>query len=588
VNEPKSYREVWAADFEYISRPGERPIPVCLVAHELVSGRKVRLWRDQFGAVPPYPVDADSLFVSYNAVAELSCHRALGWPMPARVLDLYVEYRRKHNRIPPKQDGKSRPRPEMGLLAALADHGLDSIGAIEKKSMIDLILRGGSRTDDEKTAILDYCETDVEALARLLPAMLPEIDLPRALLRGRFIAAVAAMEHAGVPIDIETLDRLRAGWPGIQDRLIAEVDGEFGVYDGRTFKADRFGAWTAARGIQWPRLDGGRLALDDDTFKDQALIHPLVSPLRELRKTLSGMRLHDLAVGHDKRNRASLFPFGTLTGRNAPSNSKFIFGTANWLRCLIKPPPGYAVAYIDWSQQEFGIAAALSGDRAMQAAYLSGDPYLALAKQVGAVPAGATKETHGAERDLFKTCALAINYDMRPKSLATKIGLPRSEAREILRQIRQTYRRFWEWSDAMNNAATLEGHLSTVFGWRVLLDETSNPRSARNFPMQGHGGEILRLACCLAVDRGIEIAAPIHDAVLICAPINRLEADIATTRGAMAEASRIVLGGFELGTDVSITRWPDRFVDKREAAKGAAGLWARVTRLLNGLGPESR
>jgi DNA polymerase I len=51
------------------------------------------------------------------------------------------------------------------------------------------------------------------------------------------------------------------------------------------------------------------------------------------------------------------------------------------------------VAYIDWSQQEFGIAAALSGDIAMQAAYGSGDPYLDFAKQAGAVPRHATKTT---------------------------------------------------------------------------------------------------------------------------------------------------------------------------------------------------
>ena len=40
-----------------------------------------------------------------------------------------------------------------------------------------------------------------------------------------------------------------------------------------------------------------------------------------------------------------------------------------------------AVAYINWSPQEFGIAAALSGDDRMKAAYLSADPYLSLAQQ---------------------------------------------------------------------------------------------------------------------------------------------------------------------------------------------------------------
>ena len=75
-----------------------------------------------------------------------------------------------------------------------------------------LALRGGPYTDAEKIALIDYCETDVVALAKLLPAMLPRIDLPRALLRGRYMAAVAAMEWQGVPIDAETLHRMLAGW----------------------------------------------------------------------------------------------------------------------------------------------------------------------------------------------------------------------------------------------------------------------------------------------------------------------------------------------------------------------------------------
>ena len=59
------------------------------------------------------------------------------------------------------------------------------------------------------------------------------------------MAASAAMEYAGIPIDVEMLDRLRAGWPGIQDQLIGEIDSDYGVYERRTFKADRFAAWLA-------------------------------------------------------------------------------------------------------------------------------------------------------------------------------------------------------------------------------------------------------------------------------------------------------------------------------------------------------
>jgi hypothetical protein len=75
--------------------------------------------------------------------------------------------------------------------------------------------------------------------------------------------------------------------------------------------------------------------------------------------------------------------------------------------------------------------------------------------------------------------------------------------------------------------------------------------------MQANGAEMLRLACCLATERGIEVCAPVHDAVLICSPLDRLEDDIANMRAAMAEASKIVLAGFELRTDVMRVRYPD-------------------------------
>jgi hypothetical protein len=86
---------------------------------------------------------------------------------------------------------------------------------------------------------------------------------------------------------------------------------------------------------------------------------------------------------------------------------------------------------------------------------------------------------------------------------------------------------------------------------------------------------MLRLACCLATERGIEICAPIHDAVMIEAPLDRLEHDIAGMRAAMAEASRIVLGGFELRTDVSRVLYPHRYHDARGTV-----MWDRVMRLI--------
>ena len=287
------------------------------------------------------------------------------------------------------------------------------------------------------------------------------------------------------------------------------------------------------------------------------------------------MRLLDLAVGGDGRNRTLLSPFRAVTGRNQPSNTKFIFGPSTWLRGLIKPPPGHGVAYIDWSQQEFGIAAALSGDRAMRAAYSSGDPYLEFAKQAGAAPADATKASHKQVREQFKACALGINYGMGEDALAQRIGQPPLRARELLRLHRETYPTFWRWADGAVDFAMLEGRLHTVFGWEVHVGDNSKPRSLRNFPMQANGAEMLRLACCLGTERGIEVGAPVHDAVLICAPLDRLDHDIAAMQAAMQEASRVVLDGFELRSDVEIVRYPDRYMDPRGEV-----MWERVMGLI--------
>jgi len=337
----REYREVWLGDFEFLGAPGGVIHPVCLVAHELGTGRTIRLWEDELGrlSAPPYATDADSLFVAYYASAELGCHLALGWPLPENVLDLFTEFRCNTTGAPLSSGN--------GLLGALSLYGLRALAPEEKETMRELILSGGPWNDAERHAILAYCESDVAALAKLLLAMAASIDLPRALLRGRYMRAAARIEHTGVPIDLPALEHLRARWDAVQADLITAVDTDYGVYDGQNFKTERFAAYLANRGIAWPLLDSGRLALDDDTFKDMAKSHPQLATLRELRVTLSQLRLSALTVGSDGRNRCMLSAFRARTGRNQPSNTKFIFGPAVWLRGLIRPTLGHGIAYVD-------------------------------------------------------------------------------------------------------------------------------------------------------------------------------------------------------------------------------------------------
>jgi hypothetical protein len=541
-----------------------------MVAKELLSGHTIRLWQDALRAAasPPFDPGPDTLFVAYYASAEIGCHLALGWDMPVNILDLFTEFRNLTNGLPTPCGA--------GLLGALSYFGLGGIQALEKDSMRELAMRGAPFTAEERTALLDYCETDVEALARLFPIMASLIDWPRALMRGCYMAAAARIERNGVPVDTKMLARLREKWGDIQDALITAIDKDFGVYEGRTFKLERFERYLVRNNIPWPRLPSGRLDLTDDTFREIARARPALAALQDLRAALSKLKLNDLAVGPDGRNRTLLSAFRSTTGRNQPSNAKFIFGPSVWLRALIKPKPGKALAYIDWSQQEFGIAAALSGDALMQKAYSSGDPYLEFAKQAGAAPAGATKESHGSVRERFKACVLAVQYGMGGEALAERIGQSPAHARELLRLHRETYACFWRWSDAALDQAMLTGELRTVFGWTVRPGVDPNPRSLRNFPMQANGAEMLRLACMFGVEAGITICAPVHDAILIEADSDAIAERVRLMQQLMAQASAIVLGGFELRSDVKIIPSPERYSDPRGTV-----MWEKVEELLS-------
>jgi len=566
------FREVWFIDFEYGQTPDNLPDVRCLVAKEWRSGKVLRLWADQLSrlSAPPFGIGPDTLFIAFFASAEMSCFLALGWQLPCYVLDLFIEFRNKTNGRYPIEGN--------GLIGAMIYHQLDAIGVAEKKEMRDLALRGGHYTDVEKVALLDYCATDVIALEKLLPKMLPQIDLPRALYRGRYMKAVARMEANGIPIDVIALELLKTNWESIKDILVQEVDQDFGVYDGTHFVVKNFEAYLNRNQIRWPRLESGRLALDIKTFQSMSNVYSAIAPLYELKQSMGTMRLFDLPVGFDGRSRCMLSPFSSKTGRNQPSNSKYPFGPSRWVRGLMCPQEGYSLAYLDWKQQEYGIAAALSGDSAMIDSYLSGDPYLHFAKLAKAVPANATKESHSGIRDLYKQCVLGLQFGMGEYGLAERLCISRIEARGLLFQHHRAFPKFWEWSEAVVNCGLLGKPLRTVFGWTLHPVANPNPRSLANFPVQGNGAEMMRLAAIYATERGIRVCAPVHDAFLIEAPADEIEAVVAEMRRLMREASRVVLGGvLELDSDVEYFHSPDRYRDGR-----GVGMWNKVMGLIDG------
>jgi hypothetical protein len=551
------FRELWFVDFEFGGGDGDRQSPRCLVAYELRSQKEVRVWEDDLLTLPrpPYSIGKDSCFFAYYLPAELKCHLVLNWKLPVFAIDLYAEFRNFTNGKP-VYAGNS-------LLGALEYFGIESMLVEEKKEMQQLALRGGVYTESEKKDLLDYCAADVYALVQLFQKLIHHVDINDALIRGTYMRALSVVEDTGVPIDSELLGELRQYWDLIELKLIEKIDSD-GIWEEGSFRRKNFERFLIEKRIPWPRLQTGTLDLKNDTFRQMAKIFPVVSPIHELRATLGQMRLKKLAVGSDGRNRTMLSGFKAKTSRNLPSSNEYVFGPATWVRSLIRPRPGHGVVYLDYAQQEWAVAAVLSGDFNMIQAYESGDPYLTFARQAGAVPEGATKQSHKAERDQFKVCALAVNYGMGYRSLSININDVEAKAKELLFLHRKTYPRFWEWSDSVQDYGTFHGKLWTVLRWNLyVIGSDINPRSLRNFPAQANAAEILRLAIIEAVKQRICVCGPVHDALLIESPLDELDGAIAKTKAAMVKAGKVILNGFELRVDVKTVKYPARYMDSR-------------------------
>jgi DNA polymerase-1 len=217
----------------------------------------------------------------------------------------------------------------------------------------------------------------------------------------------------------------------------------------------------------------------------------------------------------------------------------------------------------------------------MMAAYRTGDPHFAFAKQSHAVPDDATKESHEAQRERYKAC-----YGMGSKALAGRISGDSNDsevlAEELLADHKRLYKKYWAWSELNEDHAKIYGWLRTMFGWHINTGRgcDHNPRSMRNFPVQGGCADIMRVAAIMATQRGLPVCCPVHDAFLIHSPLGRLEDDIRALQAVMAEASRIALSGFELFTDVKRvpdpkSPYPDRYMDKRGKV-----MWETVMEIL--------
>jgi DNA polymerase I len=255
------FAEIWAVDTEFYPGPGlanggrdgDAPTPLCIVAIEMRSGRAVRLWQDELTPFPPYRLDADAVMWGYMNTAEFGFHLAGGWGKPAYTLDAYIEHRHYVNNGAMKAE--DRDKGFYSLAGALRYFCEDDIDTAHKIDMRDRIIQGPPFSADEREQILTYCETDVRALMRLIPHLVPTIrSLPQALSRGDYTWLLAQQERRGVPIDLPQLEAIRAQWTRFAANSCTRKTRRITVTKSRT--ASRTGVViclpTTLNAIAWP------------------------------------------------------------------------------------------------------------------------------------------------------------------------------------------------------------------------------------------------------------------------------------------------------------------------------------------------
>lgn len=622
-------KHIWIADSEFHSEfksagsdlmdgQGGKPVPVCFVFHNPITGETIEQFYREGDPIPPCPISLgqDTLLVAFTATAELGTMLALWGKMSARVLDLDVEWRHLnneeylHNEM--KREAWNAKRNKelspLGLLGVCAIHGISSRDQTHKDEMRRLILTAGPWTEEQERQILDYCAEDVWDTAALLAEMWTKIPdtvyckeridgIEAALHRGRSMPAFAWMEWNGIPIDADLSARLAKHFDEIMNDLYGEIRNEFPIFNEDSFDIapSKFLEFLKKKGWldnphhPWPMTKGGKKRdkkqpkRDEKTLDSMSLVYPELKKLNSVLNIRSCTKLGlQFAIGPDSRHRVSFRPFGTVTSRCAPSSKEYMLaGGSPAFRHLAKPAKGEILIEADWSAQEIWIAAYLSGDKAMQKMLQQADPYIAFGEMAGVIPVGSLEKLgakeckirFAAERVRLKAITLGVLYGKTIYTVAGECGITTDEASKLLRLHKQLFPQFWLWIEWMVNEALATRRISTKLGWQRWLlpkkerdarkDEDQKHKkiknSLQNFPMQAHGAEMLRLALIYATEKGLGVCAPLHDAIFVVESADREEWAQATLRECMERAAVDVLG-VKIPIELFVVRYPDRFV----------------------------
>src|SRR5262249_21706713 len=133
---------------------------------------------------------------------------------------------------------------EYSILDAMRYYGCPVGGNAfaHKHAMQMLGARGEPYTPEERRVLSDYCAKDTTDLAVLYRAMRPKIDLPTALIHGRYMISSGQQVHRGIPVN-DGLRRYLDALPILRAQLINETPEAIAFFPGGHFCESRFLDW---------------------------------------------------------------------------------------------------------------------------------------------------------------------------------------------------------------------------------------------------------------------------------------------------------------------------------------------------------
>jgi DNA polymerase-1 len=389
-----------------------------------------------------------------------------------------------------------------------------------------------------------------------------EIELPLA-------AVLADMESEGVAVDVPYLKQM-------QDELGAQlgaIEAEVEEVAGQKFNlnAPQQLAKVLFEDLRLPvgkRTKTG-YSTDADTLEGLRDKHPIIGLILEHRQ-LSKLKstyvdaLPQLVDPMTGRVHTSFGQASTATGRLSSSNPNLMNIPIRTelgqriRRAFTAGRPGHMLISADYSQIELRIAAHLSADPKMLAAFAAGqDIHTATAAAVFKVP---IEQVDPNQRRLAKVANFGSIYGQGEYGLSQQLGITGDVARDFLTQYWSTYSKLREYLDDVRQKAREEGLVVSATGRRRAIPDLRSPnfqlrsaaeRMAINFPMQSLAADIIKIAM-VRLHREFEsehlegrMLLQVHDELLFEVPTDEVDRFAETV-------PRVMTGAYELETGIEV------------------------------------